>query len=261
MKNTKFVYDEKTSSLFAPDGSFLKKLFCPKAKNWNQLLVDQGENRWRNCQDCKEKVIDLDSVNIQILSEMMDSNRNIPCLYISSNSNNVIFLKDRNAVRPVEDASDDPIKIQTVYGKADIARGYSMGYWPDVRIIRPDPKMNSKITVGQHPVTGEVVYSHDYRNSFRESHDDKDSSTEGFKEVHPFVSYYPYHKPEPVAAYLIPKGLKNGTPVSVSDPIENVLGTTWNQGGGWKPDNVPGYIENNKVVLELGKVTVSHAVG
>jgi hypothetical protein len=110
-------------------------------------------------------------------------------------------------------------------------------------------------------VTGEVVYSHDYRNSFRESHDDKDSSTEGFKEVHPFVSYYPYHKPEPVAAYLIPKGLKNGTPVSVSDPIENVLGTTWNQGGGWKPDNVPGYIENNKVVLELGKVTVSHAVG
>ena len=47
----------------------------------------------------------------------------------------------------------------------------------------------------------------------------------------------------------------------VDDPIENVIGTTWNQGGGWKSGNIPGYIENNKVVLELDKVKVSHAVG
>ena len=37
--------------------------------------------------------------------------------------------------------------------------------------------------------------------------------------------------------------------------------TTWNQGGGWKAGNIPGYIENNKVVLELDKVKVSHALG
>ena len=43
--------------------------------------------------------------------------------------------------------------------------------------------------------------------------------------------------------------------------IEIVIGTTWNQGGGWKAGNIPGYIENNKVVLELHKVKVSHAVG
>ena len=36
-KNKRFVYDEKTSSLYAPDGTYLKKVFCPKALNWNQL--------------------------------------------------------------------------------------------------------------------------------------------------------------------------------------------------------------------------------
>ena len=259
--NNRFVYDEKTSTLYAPDGTFLKKLFCPKAKQWNQLLVEPNETRWRGCKECKEKVFDLDGVSVQAAMDLLLNRWSNACVHVSEISTNVIFLKDRNAVRPVEDASDDPIKIQTVYGKADIARGYAMGYWPDVRIIRPDPKMNSKITVGQHPVTGEVNYSHDYRKSFREYEDDEDSRTDGFKEVHPFVSYYPYHKPEPVAAYLVPKGLKNGTRVSVDDPIENIIGTTWNLGGGWKAGNIPGYIENNKVVLELDKVKVSHAVG
>jgi hypothetical protein len=84
------------------------------------------------------------------------------------------LLRSDHVVPVPEYTSDDPIKIQTVYGKADIARGYAMGYWPDVRIIRPDPKMNSKITVGQHPVTGEVKYSHDYRKSFREYEDDEE---------------------------------------------------------------------------------------
>ena len=262
MKNTKFVYDEKTSSLFAPDGSFLKKLFCPKAKNWNQLLVDQGENRWRNCQDCKEKVIDLDSVNIQILSEMMDSNRNIPCLYVSSNSNNVIFLKDRNAISSLKEISDEPIRIQTVYGKADISRGFAMGYWPDVRIIRADPKLNSRITVGQDSLTGEVDYSHDLRHSFRGKDDnEKEKNRPNFKELYPFISYYPFHKSEPIGAYLVPKGLKNGTRIFIDDPIENILGERWNQGGGGKASNIPGYIENNLVVLEVDKVKVQQWIG
>ena len=50
-------------------------------------------------------------------------------------------------------------------------------------------------------------------------------------------------------------------PFSIDDQIENIIGTTWNQGGGWKAGNIPGYIENNMVVLELDKVKVSHAIG
>lgn len=261
MSNQRFIYDEKSSSLYAPDGTFLKRLFCPKAKQWNQLVIESGETRWRGCQQCKEKVFDLDSVSVQTATDSFLNQWSKTCVHVSDRSGNVIFLKDTNAVRPVKDASEDPVRIQTVYGKEDIARGYAMGYWPDVRIIRPDPKMNSKISVGQHPVTGEVDYSHDYRTSFRNFGDDECSRNDGFKEVHPFVSYYPYHRALPVAAYLIPKELPSGTRVVVDDPIENVLGSTWNQGGGWKAGNIPGYIENNKVVLELDKVKVTHAVG
>ena len=261
MSNQRFVYDEKTSILYAPDGTFLKKLFCPKAKQWNQLLIELNETRWRGCKQCKEKVFDLDRLSEDAALNLLRNQDNKACIHVSEKSENVIFLRDGSAVRALNDITNKPIKIQTVYGKSDIARGYAMGYWPDVRIIRSDPKMNTKITVGQNPETGEVDYSHDYRGTFRNLGSREDSINDGFEELHPFVSYYPYHKPMPLAAYLVPKGLPNGTCIVVDDPIENILGTTWNQGGGWKPDNVPGYVENNRIVLELDKIKISRAVG
>lgn len=251
---------KKTSIIYAPDGTPLKKLYCPKAKKWNQLVVDPGEARWRGCHECNEKVYDLDRISLDKSLNLFRSRYSKDCVHVSDNSQNVIFLIDQSAVIPVKEVSGSPIKIQTVYGKADIARGYAMGYWPDVRIIKPDPKLNAKVSVGQHPETGEIHYSHDYRTSFSMNEGD-DPTVEGVQELHPFFSYYPYHRREPVAAYMVPKGLPNGTRVLVDDPIENIIGTTWNQGGGWKPDNVPGYVENNKVVLEPSKVKVSHAIG
>jgi hypothetical protein len=83
--------------------------------------------------------------------------------------------------------------------------------------------------------------------------DDSETYGRGFKELHPFVSYYPYNKAEPVAAYLVPKGLPNGTRIVVDDLIENIPGLMWNQGGGDKASNIPGYVENNRVVLEVEK--------
>ena len=261
MKNLKLIYEEKTSSLYAPDGTFLKRLFCPKAKRWNQLVIAIDEARWRNCQQCQEKVYDLDFITVDDAIKLLRNRYSKACVHLSEHSESVIFLKDESAIQPLKDVTGHPFKIQTVYGKADIARGYAMGYWPDVRIIRPDPKMNSKISVGQNTQTGEVFYSHDFRDSFREYGCGDDSRADGIKELHSFVSYYPYHKPEPVAAYLVPKGLTNGTRVTVDDPIENVIGTTWSQGGGWKAQNIPAFIENNKVILELDKVKVIEAIG
>ena len=79
--------------------------------------------------------------------------------------------------------------------------------------------------------------------------------------MYPFISYYPFHKSEPIGAYLVPKGLKNGTHIFIDDPIENILGERWNQGGGGKASNIPGYIENNLVVLEVDKVKVQQWIG
>jgi hypothetical protein len=208
-------------------------------------------------------VFDLNGLSVDIALDLLKNKWSTACVYVSSNSQNVIFLKDANAVEKIDaKAKEAPIKIQTVFGKSDISRGWSMGYWPDVRILKSEAMLNSRITVGQHPETGEIVYSHDLRRTFREGcNDDNESTSRGIKELHPFVSYNPYQKEEPVAAYLVPKGLSNGTRVVVVDPIEIFLKTTWNQGGGWRAKDVPGYIENNKVIVEFDKVKVSHAIG
>ncbi|MEI6835096.1 MAG: hypothetical protein WCL28_14005, partial [bacterium] len=96
MSNQRFVDDEKTSTLYAPGGTFLKKLFCPKAKQWNQLLVEPNESRWRGCQKCKEKAFDLDGVSVQSAMDLLLNRWSNACVYVSKISSNVIFLKDRN---------------------------------------------------------------------------------------------------------------------------------------------------------------------
>ena len=45
-RNECFIHDEKTSSLYSPNGAFLKKVFCPKALHWNQLIVEDEQDRW-----------------------------------------------------------------------------------------------------------------------------------------------------------------------------------------------------------------------
>ncbi len=262
MNNLRFVYDERTSCLYAPDGSFIKRAYCPKAKQWNQLALIPGENRWRNCATCKERVVDLDAIEVDAALAMFHRNSGKLCVHASENSKNVIFLKDPNNVPPAGSVDLDSIQIHTAWGEENIQRGFAMGYWPDVRILKQDPKMNSRVSVGQNPTTGEVAFIHDLRLTFRKGTEDfSDSYGRGFEELHAFTSYFPYDTSDPVAAYLVPKGLPNGTPVTVLHPIENLLGVSWNQGGGSKATNVPAHIENNHVVLELAKVKVSHVVG
>lgn len=263
--NNRFIYDEKTSSLYAPDGSFLKKVFCPKAKKWNQLLIEEGEQRWRGCQDCGEKVVDLDLVGYEQSHDLFGDEWNRVCVHASLNSENVIFLKDKDGVSPPKEEYSVPIVIQTVRSFEDIERGVAMGYWPDVRLIEPNPDMSSKITVGQNPETGAVDYSGDYRSGFRHRAIDVESlsarPSSSFEEVIPFTRYYPYHQKSPIAAYLIPKGLKGRTPVVVPDPIEDIVGWRWNQGDTHRASNVPGYVEFNRVVLEPRAVEVCEVMG
>ncbi len=45
-----------------------------------------------------------------------------------------------------------------------------------------------------------------------------------------FTWYYPYHFPNPFAAYLLPPDLKRGEEVWLEDLIEDIVGSWWNQG-------------------------------
>lgn len=269
--NTKFIYDEKTSSFFAPDGTFLKKIFCPKAIRWNQLLVEDSEDRWRKCSSCKENVLNLDSLDYEYVLENFGGEFSNVCFYASSNSNNVIFLKDPNEI-PSPNSSvnvEGELVIHTVRSIEDIKRAVGMGYWADIRLVIYDTeKIKSKISIGQNCETGHIESSGDYRRSFKRnsiyfSDEDVEKVKElnNWEEVIPFTTYYPNYQSVPIAAYLIPHGVPDNTRVIVKDPIEDIVGGSWNQGESWRANDVQGYIKNRKVYLEPEKVKVSRFIG
>ena len=259
--NKRFVYDEKTSSLYAPDGTYLKKVFCPKALNWNQLTAGPGESRWKNCESCEEKVIDLDVADVDtVINECGNEWKSI-CIHASSKSNNVIFLKDKDAPPPATELelNEDGLPvIKTVRSIEDINRAVGLGYWPDVRLIEYDTsELSSKIAIGQDRETGKIDVSGDYRSGFGSSN----SNESKWVEVIPFHTYYQYYQADPIAAYLIPCDMQDGTVVLVEDPIEDIVGWRWNQGNSGRAMSVKGHVEGRKVVLNKESVYVSEVMG
>lgn len=259
--NKRFVYDEKSSSLYAPDGTYLKKIFCPKALNWNQLTVVPGESRWKNCDTCNEKVIDLDIADVDIVVNKCRDEQSSICIHVTSNSNNVIFLKDSNAppiAKNLELNEDGFPIIKTVRSIDDINRAIGLGYWSDVRLIKYETeKLSSKFAIEQNRETGEIDISGDYRRGFSSIN----SNDSKWVEIIPFHSYYQYYQEEPIAAYLIPIGMQDGTLVLVEDPIEDIVGWRWNQGNAQRANNVIGRIEDRKVVLDNSSVSITEVMG
>ena len=269
--NTKFIYDEKSSSLFSPDGTFLKKIFCPKALNWNQLIVEDQEDRWRGCSQCNERVINLDVVDSEFVFINLENKFSNVCVHATSNSENVIFLKDPNKIPKASSSlnTDGLLTIYTARSIEDIERAVGLGYWPDVRLVSYDTKnIKSKISIGQCSVTGHIESSGDYRRSFKSYSRflEGDNVAEinelnEMKEVIPFTNYYPDYQNSPIAAYLIPKGVSDNTKVMVLDPIEDFVGGDWSQGSSWRAVNVPGYIKDKKVVLEPENIEILSFMG
>ncbi|HMS06952.1 MAG TPA: hypothetical protein PKD73_14375, partial [Burkholderiaceae bacterium] len=79
----------------------------------------------------------------------------------------VIFLKDRDSIRPAAEVRLDEqgrTMIQTARSESSINRAVNLGYWPDVRLVSYDTKnLSSKVSVGQHVDTGRIRLSGDYR--------------------------------------------------------------------------------------------------
>lgn len=258
--NTRFVYDEKTSSLYSPEGEFLKVVSCPKAKHWNQLIVEEGEKRWRKCEECRENVVDLDALEIDKAIELIGNQWSSACVHASRNSEKVVFLKDQNSIPAIDELEiENRMVIKTARTIDDINRAANMGYSVDIRRVFHDTeKLNSVMTIGQDPETGRIEISGDLRYSFEPS-TFVNENTSQYKEIFPFFSYYPYFQPSPIAAYLIPKNTLDGTEVIIEDPIEDFVGTTHH--GSFRAIDVLGYIKNMKVVINESNIVVNHLIG
>jgi hypothetical protein len=195
------------------------------------------------------------------------------CVHGSAASGRVIFLKDKDAIGPAADVKLDEqgrTAIKTARAAAAINRAANLGYWPDVRLVTYDTKnLHSKFSVGQHVETGRIQFSGDYRLTFSRPDDptwrkhqaalaefDEDDATlreeretDRWVEVVPFTNYYPYFQTKPIAAYLIPRQLADGSKLLIEDPIEDVVGATWNQGSAFRESAIPGTLEDRRVVL------------
>ncbi len=92
------------------------------------------------------------------------------------------------------------------------------GFRPLIKPVTPSEEIHTMVAVFQNSETGIIQLSHDYR-----SHPDG-------VQVLGFTHYYPYHFPNPFAAYLIPSDLAIGEFVWLEDLIEDLVAVWGNQG-------------------------------
>jgi len=100
----------------------------------------------------------------------------------------------------------------------EINAAAKLGLRPLVKPVRPNKDIHYMVAVLQDPETGEIKLSCDRR-------DQLDS-----KKVIDYTFYYPYHFPNPFAAYLIPADLAAGEEVWLEDLIEDLVAVYGNQG-------------------------------
>jgi len=230
--NERFTYDEHSSLLISADGRPLKRVQCPRARHWNQLLVDAPGERQHGCRACRSRVIDLDQVDPGEVTVQLAQRWDHTCVQASARAGRVSFLADPSAPPELADAQpgDTPWPIRTVHGTADINRAVGMGYWPDVRgLAVGEDGLRPAIAVWQHSGSGRVEDGGDFRaDMLREGRATLDWSARGQVmgkwQERVRVRWYDAAdtQGEPLAAYLIPPGIANGTEVQVLDLIAEV---------------------------------------
>lgn len=118
--------------------------------------------------------------------------------------------------------------IKTARTEQAINEAARAGFRPLVKSVKPSKEIRVVVCVWQDLVTGEI-------RTLCEPH--VAVPPPGWKEVVKPTAYYPYHFPEPFAAYLIPPDLQPGERVWVEDLIEDLIGTTWNSNNSRLPSS------------------------
>lgn len=141
------------------------------------------------------------------------------------------FLKRHSNRLNISDASDIPSKedtshlrvIKTARDEKSINTAVEEGFFPLVKRVVPSSEIRTKYAVLQNPETGEVKVIGDLRHRSRNPDPKLETAIE-------FTFYYPHSFPSPFAAYLIPADLQVGERVVLEDLIEDLVGSSWNQG-------------------------------
>ncbi len=115
--------------------------------------------------------------------------------------------------------------IKTARDEKSINQAVAEGFFPLLKQVVPSSKIRSKYAVLQNPETGAIQVTGDLRARNREP---------GYETVIDFTFFYPHSFPSPFAAYLIPSDLKVSERVFLEDLIEDLVGSSWNQGDSYR---------------------------
>ena len=139
--------------------------------------------------------------------------------------------------------------IKTARSEKAINQAAKEGYWPLVKPVKALPEIHSKYSVVQHKETGEIEVIADFRS---------DSGRFGSNGVTiiPFTQFYPYQFANPYAAYLVPSDLKPGDEVFLEDLIEDLIGSTWNQGDTYRLEGSEAMWNGKVVNIDLNNFKV-----
>lgn len=164
--------------------------------------------------------------------------------------------------------------IKTARSEQAINKAVEQGYWPLVKPVVPLLDIKVKFAVSQNKTTGKITVAHDYRNENIESsikpvaefiklmQQDVSEVDTNFiipKHITPkteqttvigWTYYYPYHFESPFAAYLVPSDLKIGEMVMLEDLIEDVVGSSWNQGDTYRLASCKAIWDEKEFILQ-----------
>ena len=207
---------------------------------------------------------------IDILAEVMTAfadNRSQggPCIFASAAAKRVVFIGEPKNLQShfsrTNELTSKMSVVRTVRTRREIKAAVAFNFWPDVRLVgHGQYRIQSKIRVDQDPHTGDIDFAGDYRHEPLKVENSPHGAYEYVESI-PFTEYYPHHQSSPIAAYLIPKNMVNGTEVIVADPIEDHVGERWSQGQTYKATFVPGVIEDRRVILKPQAIEACMIIG
>lgn len=211
-----FIYDEQTSILYDPYGKFIKHVFCPKAKLWNQLIADDSSGKTRFCETCTDRVINLDEIPPHESLAILEENPNT-CIYAGKKSPNVIYLRSDGCFRTELNCVDffyeesnkkDLQEIRISTDLSEINAAVNSGFFPDI-VHSVSVCASNEVFRYYQDESGSVFFLSENNNHF-----DRD-----LKKVYSSELVAPPYLQFSIAAYLIPPGTNENQRFFIKNPI------------------------------------------
>jgi len=137
---------------------------------------------------------------------------------------------------------DNLRKIKTLRGQKSIDNAIANGTNLIVKNVEPFSTVEGKYSIIKNKKTGKKLKIHDFR--------DERGYSEDYEVVNDWTYVYKKHEFPPIAAYVIPKDIKEGEIVQIEDLIENFLSYQYNQGGSKRLKSCKAIWKNNDFEIQ-----------